>query len=100
MKGNDRSMQREITFDRLEQFVAQIQTLGITSLAFAETREKRAVQVEPSLLKVIDIVKTDILAYKDSTIYKCSIEETSPDDLFEDLAARGFTIKRRSRNIT
>jgi hypothetical protein len=93
-------MQREISFDKLEQFVAQVKGRGIDKLAFAEVREKRALQVEESLLQVVDVVKTDILAYKDSTIYKCRIEGTDPDSLFVALTGQGFEIVRRSRNIT
>jgi hypothetical protein len=93
-------MQREISFDKLEHFIAGMKERGIGKLAFAEVREKRAMQVEESLLQVVDVMKTDILAYRDSTIYKCRIEGTDPDALFDTLSKQGFEIVRRSRNIT
>ncbi len=93
-------MQREICYDRLEHFKEDIKRLGITKLAFAETREKRPVQVGPGLLQVVDIARLEILAYCKPTIYKCKLSEMDFDSIHDELVAEGFEIIRRSRNIT
>lgn len=93
-------MQREICYDRLEHFLEDIKRLGITKLAFAETREKRPIQVGPGLLQVVDISRLEILAYSRPTIYKFKIADADFDHIHDRLIADGFEITRRSRNIT
>jgi hypothetical protein len=93
-------MQREICYDRLEHFLEDIKRLGITKLAFAETREKRPMQVGPGLLQVVDISRLEILAYSRPTIYKFKIADADFDHIHDRLVADGFEITRRSRNIT
>ncbi len=93
-------MQREIFFDYLEHFVSELRNLDIRKIALTEVNEKRAVQVEPDLIQVVDIVIVEILAYRDSTIYKCRLQDTDPDDVHSKLTDLGFEIIRRNRNIT
>ncbi|HSV97157.1 MAG TPA: hypothetical protein VLM75_09505 [Spirochaetota bacterium] len=93
-------MQREICYDKLEHFLENIKLLGITKLAFAETREKRPMQVGPELLQVVDIALLEILAYNRPTIYKCKLFDADFDGIHDRLVAEGFEIARRSRNIT
>jgi len=93
-------MQREICYDRLEHFKEDVRRAGITKLAFAETREKRPMQVVPDLLQVVDIARLEILAYRSPTIYKYKTADADFDAIHDELAAEGFEITRRSRNIT
>jgi hypothetical protein len=93
-------MQREIRFDQRESFISELKELGITRIVFAEVNEKRAVEVEPSKLQVSDVVELEILAYRDSTIYKYSTKNEDADRMYEYFTAEGFEILRRSRNIT
>jgi hypothetical protein len=93
-------MQREIIFDKLEQFTGEIKRLKIKKLAFAEINEKRAVEVEPGKVQVVDVSILEILAYKDATVYKCKIRDADFDSIHEILLDEGFDIVRRSRNIT
>lgn len=93
-------MQREIIFDKLEQFTGEMKRLNIKKLAFAEINEKRAIEVEPGKVQVVDVRILDILAYKDSTVYKCKIKDEDFDSIHEILLDEGFDIVRRNRNIT
>jgi hypothetical protein len=93
-------MQREILYDSPDAFITGVRGSGITKIAFSETGEKRAEQVEPGKLQVIDVNRVELLAYRDSTIHKCVIKDTDRNALYERLAADGFEVTRRSRNIT
>jgi len=93
-------MQREITFDRVEDLIADLTSRGISRVAFSVVREKRPRQVGENLLQLEDLVRVDILAYRDSTIYKCVLEGVDVDRLEESFTSRGFGVTRRSRNIT
>ncbi len=93
-------MQREVRFDKLEHFIDEMKRLGITKIAFAEINEKRAVQVDAEKLEVADVVQLEILAYKDSTIYKFQMKDADFEYLYDRLTEDGFEIVRRSRNIT
>jgi hypothetical protein len=90
----------EIQFDLLGEFCAAIKREGITKLVCAEINEKRSVQTEPTVLIVRDVKQIDILAYKDSVIYKCSIADADFDATYMHLESNGFEITRRNRNIT
>ncbi|HDP81200.1 MAG TPA: hypothetical protein ENN21_10210, partial [Spirochaetes bacterium] len=65
-------MQREITFDHLDQFMSELERLGIKKIAFTEVDEKRAIETEPGTLQVMDLALLELLAYRDSIIYKYS----------------------------
>lgn len=93
-------MQREILYDSLDAFVTGVRGCGITKIAFSETGEKRAEEVEPGKLQVVDVNRVELLAYRDSTIHKCVITGADRDALFDRLVAGGFDVTRRSRNIT
>ncbi len=93
-------MQREILYDSLDDFITGMRGCGITKIAFSETGEKRAEEVEPGKLQVVSINRVELLAYRDSTIHKCVIHDTDRDALYDRLAADGFEATRRSRNIT
>jgi hypothetical protein len=92
--------QREINFDRLDQLVTELKRRGITKIVFAEINEKRALQTGPEKLEVTDLKQLEILAYRDSTIFKCRIPNADFVKLHDALAEDGFEITRRSRNIT
>jgi hypothetical protein len=93
-------MQREIVFAKLNDFTEELKNLNITRIAFTEIEEKRAEQVESNLLQVVDIIKLELLAYKDSTIYKCVLNDIDFEEIHHFLESTGFEITRRSRNIT
>jgi len=92
-------MQREILFDRVEAFIEELERLGISVVVFAETREKRVKQFEKEV-RVVDLALLELIAYRDSTIYKCVMEDVDFDEIFGLLEQRGFSVTRRSRNIT
>ena len=93
-------MQREIKFDRVEDLITELNARGITKVAFSVINEKRPRQVSDNLLQVESTVKLEILAYRDSTIFKCALEQVDIDRVRDNFAALGFEITRRSRNIT
>ncbi|GAB4220709.1 MAG: hypothetical protein Kow00102_09560 [Spirochaetota bacterium] len=93
-------MQREIKFDSIHEFINALHDVNITKLAFTQINEKRAVEVQPGTLQVVDVVIAEILAYKDATIYKCKIENADLNNLYVLLEDEGFELTKRSRNIT
>lgn len=93
-------MQREIKFDSIKEFIHTLHAGSITKAAFTHINEKRAVEIQPGTLQVVDVVTAEILAYKDATIYKCKIENADLDNLYAMLEDEGFELTKRSRNIT
>jgi hypothetical protein len=93
-------MQREIRYDSLEAFLFDLKDLWVNRIAFCETSEKRAAQVEPQLLQVVHVDKVELVAYRDSVIYKCVMRDVDREALYERLVRLGFNVARRSRNIT
>ncbi|HNR90386.1 MAG TPA: hypothetical protein PKM65_18760 [Spirochaetota bacterium] len=98
--GEPMDAQREITYDGLDGFIDAMKREGVVRLACAEIREKRATQVEPNVLSVVDLSRLEILAYRRPTIHKCAIDTADFAAVYERLRAQGFEITRRSRNIT
>ena len=93
-------MQREVAYDSVESFVEGLRESGIEKIAFGETNEKRAEQVEPGVLQVVDVERVDLVAYRDSVIHKCVVNGVDREALFRRLVGEGFDVTRRSRNIT
>ncbi|MBN2077375.1 MAG: hypothetical protein JW838_00320 [Spirochaetes bacterium] len=93
-------MQREISYDTLESFIAGLRDSRIEKIAFGETNEKRPEQVEPGLLRLVDVERVELVAYRDSVIHKCVLNDVDRDGLYRRLAGEGFEVTRRSRNIT
>ena len=93
-------MQREILYDSVNAFTAAVRGCGITKIAFGETGEKRAEQVEPGKLQVVSVNRVELLAYRGSTIHKCVIKDADRDALYDRLTGEGFEVTRRNRNIT
>ncbi len=93
-------MQREIKFDSLQEYIHALHSNNISRIAFTQINEKRAVEVRPGTLQVVDVVIAEILAYKDATIYKCKIENADLQSLYTQLEDEGFELTKRSRNIT
>lgn len=93
-------MQREVKFDRVDEFMKELEAQGITRVAFSEINEKRPKQVDKNLLRLEDTVRVDILAYRNATIFKCVLEGINLNTLREDFESQGFEVTRRSRNIT
>ena len=93
-------MQREVMYDTLEAFLNGLKDHAIQKISFSETSEKRAEQVQPGTLHVVHVDKVELIAYKDSVIYKCTQKNIDRDALYDRLTAEGFDVTRRSRNIT
>jgi hypothetical protein len=93
-------MQREILYDTMDAFLKGVRGCGIAKIAFSETGEKRAEEVEPGKLQVVSVNRVELLAYRDSTIHKCVIQDADRDALYDSLTTDGFEVTRRSRNIT
>ena len=98
--GASIKMQREILFDKLSQFLEELKKLGVNKIAFTEINEKRALEVAPDTLQVGDLVKLELLAYRDSTIYKCTMINADFEEIHDQLLREGFETVRRNRNIT
>ena len=98
-------MEGEILFGGMEEYLAALKQQGITRIAMAETRERRPVYLDAagdSTLGTIDVVvvkRSELLAYRDSRIYKCVVNDVEPDQVYRELVSVGFEVKRRSRNI-
>lgn len=92
-------MQREIKFDSITQFIDALLTSRVTKVAFTYINEKRALEIKPGALQVMDVSIAEIIAYKDATIYKCKIENADQEELYSLLKDKGFEISKRSRNI-
>lgn len=93
-------MQREIIFDKIETFIENLLKEKILKVAIATINELRPEQIEPNVLQVVHQKKIELLAYKNSVIYKCLIENCSPEDIEEMLSPEGFEIIHRNRNIS
>lgn len=92
-------MAGEKIFDSPDEFTAFLKESGINKISFSEICERRAVQTD-DLLEVIVVKKVDLLAYKDSIIYKCALSTDDLDGLYQSLTDQGFDVNRKSRNIT
>lgn len=93
-------MQREIRFDRLNEFIRELKNQGISKIAFSQIQEKRPRQIDENILRLEDVVQVFLLAYKNATIFKCVLEGVDLDVLHRQLEMDGFEVTRRSRNIT
>jgi len=93
-------MSGEKVFNSLDSFVDGVKSLDVTKLAFSEVYERRAEQVEPEVLDVIVMKRVNLLAYKDSTIYKCTLSDSDHDAVYDQLVSQGFEVKRINNNIT
>jgi hypothetical protein len=94
------AMQREIKYDSLETFLSDLRDLSINRIAFCETCENRSEQIEPHVLKVVYLDRVELIAYRDSVIYKCEMRNFARESLYDKLVCLGFDVSRRSRNIT
>ena len=93
-------MQREIIIDLLEGYIAGLKTAGIGEIVFCVIDEKRPEQTGPDSLEVLHIRRLELLAYRDSTIYKCRLNDPDFDAVHSYLEGMGFEVKKESRNIT
>jgi hypothetical protein len=93
-------MQKEISFDTIREFIDNLKSMGITKIAFTEIDEKRAFEITPGQLAISRYSLLELLAYRDSTIYKFISKEPDFTSIHNLLLSEGFEIKRRSRNIT
>jgi hypothetical protein len=93
-------MQREIKYDTLETFLSDLSDVSINRIAFCETCENRSEQIEPHVLKVVYLDKVELIAYRDSVIYKCEMRNVARDSLYDKLVCLGYDVSRRNRNIT
>lgn len=93
-------MQSEILYDNPDAFISGVRGCGITRIAFSETFEKRAEQVEPGKLQVVSVNRVELIAYRDSVIHKCVLLDQDRNALYDRLTGEGFEVTRRSRNIT
>ena len=93
-------IQREIKYDSLETFLSDLRGVSINRIAFCEICENRSVQIEPNVLKVVYKDQVELIAYRDSIIYKCELRDVPRDTLHDTLVGLGYDVSRRNRNIT
>jgi hypothetical protein len=81
-------MEGEILYNGLEEYIDELKKLGINRIAMAETRERRPVYMDgdgEGKLGTIDVVvvkRSELLAYRESRIYKCVVNDVEPDEVF------------------
>ncbi len=92
-------MSKDIIFDSSDEFISAMKEMNIQKAAFSEVNERRAEHTENDMLEVIVVRKADIIAYKDSVIYKYSEKSDNLDELYNKLIDEGFEIKRINKNI-
>lgn len=92
-------MGNDIVIEKIEEFVEIVKGKNISKLAFAEVNEHRPYQVKEKELEMQKLKKVDVLAYKDSIIYKCVVVDQDLDGLYNDLLSKGFDVKRQNRNL-
>ena len=92
--------QRDIRFDTLSGFIEAVKEAGIRDIAFAVTDEKRSIQKAEDIVEVERVRMAEILAYKNSALYRY----TEAGDCFmaaeQILINAGLTVTRRNRNIS
>ena len=93
-------MSNEIVINELDEFIKEARNAGIDRIAFSEVNEKRAKQVNPEELHVVHVLKVDLIAYKSSIIYKCTLEDVDLEEIYNNLSREGFEVTRISKNIT
>ena len=94
-------MAREIVFDDIGAFISILRDEEIGKVVVAETNEKRTLSQGPDALIVAHVYAIDVLAYKNSTIFKYTASGDESCRAAEDaLAGAACEIMRRSRNIT
>jgi hypothetical protein len=94
-------MQREIIFDKMEEFISELNSRGVKKIAFTTVSEKRAKRTAPGQIGVIHVKKLELLAYKDSIIFKhLMTDEPDFKEIHDFLENLGFEIKKINRNIT
>jgi hypothetical protein len=92
-------MSKEIVFENIALFIETLKKEQLQRLIFAETNEKRSIQISRDEVQVLHVKKAEILAYKRSTIYKCIVHDESCDNAEKELLGAGFEINKRDRNI-
>jgi hypothetical protein len=94
----------EQIFPSLDEFIGTVKELGVTKIVFAETNEKRAVQTGENSVEVLQYITVEVLAYKKPMIYKCrfdtGLDAAGLEVLHDRLVSSGFSVTRKSRNIT
>ncbi len=92
-------MSEEKIYTDAEIFVREMKALGIEKIALAKTSERRAEQTGPDKLEVVVVKKAVLLAYRDSVLFKCEINDPDLDTLTASLK-KDFDLTVRNRNIT
>ena len=98
-------MAGETIYTDLDECIRALKEMGITRIALAEIRERRPQFVEskePDTMGVLDVIvvkRAEVLAYRESHIYKCVVDNVEPEEVYNRLTAEGFEVKRRSRNM-
>ena len=91
---------REVVFANVDAFIAGMKDLGIGKIAFSETLENRPERNGESMIRVAMVNLVELIAYRDSVLYKCPLRDIDHDSLYGMLVSAGFEVTRRSRNIT
>jgi len=92
-------MAKEIVFENLAHFIETLKREQLHKLIFAQTDEKRSMNINQNEVQVLHVKKAEIIAYKDSTIYKFIAHDATYDSAETELAQAGFTVHKRDRNI-
>ncbi len=90
----------EKQFNDLDSYIDEMMSLGIKKIAFAETNERRAEQVDQSVLEIVHVKRLELLSYQKGTIYKMTISDADLNGVYQQLTEKGFEVERIDRNIT
>ena len=93
-------MVNEIIFNELKNFIIELKNNKIEKVAFSEVNEKRTKQINPDELHVVHVRKVDVIAYKSSVVYKCSLDDIDLESTYNILENEGFEVTRINKNIT
>ncbi len=86
--------------NNIDDYIHEVKKVNIDHVIVATTDEKRSCQIDTDNVQVIDVYKLELLAYKNSIIYKCMISDMSEDEVNSTLHAAGLSTDKRDRNIT
>lgn len=92
-------MQREVQFDKIDQFIAGVTDAGVTRVIVAWAKEIRSTHQEDTTYKVGPYRKVELIAYRDATLYKYIDQEADADSLVELLTEAGLETEKVDRNI-
>ena len=89
----------ERTHQSIDTFILDIKKAQIEEIVVRITNEFRPIQSVP-ITSDFKYKRIELLGYRDSILYKCTLEGQSPESITPSLASSGLRIRWASGNIT